>query len=816
MKSNFYLLSIILFSLSITDSFGQAVSINSTGNAPDTQSILDITSSDKGVLLPRMTTAQRDAINPTVASDLGMIIFNTSNSVYEYWDGSTWIAVGTGNANSLDDAYDGGGSGLGRAITADAGTVEITTSSTVPGSLLLVSNGNNALSIGGNTLGMKIDVQAVSEDGLHVQHTSTGNSQAYFSIRGQLDNGSADGYLGYHTTSNGGQNYAVYGAGGSYAGYFDGNVNLTGELQINGSAGTSGQVLVSQGTGSDPIWGAAGVQSVTAGAGLGNTGTATALILNALANNGLNIDGTADRIQLGGPLTEATTIELDAFDLTFNLSSSGNFVIQDGGVPHFQIDNNDGNAFLGADLTIRDGSTIGTTLIDFADAGGGGNDGRIQVYSDGSINHTIHGDGNSVFNALNLNRDFIIESVNDGNLFYLDASADAIGIGVTAPTAQLHTDGTLRFANYANGFLQVDGSGNVSVASGSSLFTAGTGLSWSGTTLNNVWTQNGNEIYNNNSANVGIGTDSPNSLLQLKTNNTGLNVPLLIWNQQLGGTTNNNSVGIGFVNEPNDLGNYKAAIVHERLTNFGVGSLHFLVDNVADANSATLSETRMTITSSGNTGIGDTTPDAKLDVDAASGNLLILAQSGTQRALVDINGNMTISGKFNSNGIEELSDARYKKNIQPLESVLEKVLQVEGVTYNWRVEEFPERSFGTQTEIGFIAQELEKQFPELVSNSSNGYKSVQYSHMVPVLLEAIKEQQEKISILEKSYKDVTSQMNEMTIESNELKSKFAVLTSEISRLSMNLKSPEEKAEEEQLLKEKMQQVGGNRVINPNK
>lgn len=54
-------------------------------------------------------------------------------------------------------------------------------------------------------------------------------------------------------------------------------------------------------------------------------------------------------------------------------------------------------------------------------------------------------------------------------------------------------------------FLRTDGAGTLSWQGGSGLFTAGTGLSWSGTTLNSVWTQNGNDIYNNNSGNVGIG-----------------------------------------------------------------------------------------------------------------------------------------------------------------------------------------------------------------------------------------------------------------------------------------------------------------------
>lgn len=154
-------------------------------------------------------------------------------------------------------------------------------------------------------------------------------------------------------------------------------------------------------------------------------------------------------------------------------------------------------------------------------------------------------------------------------------------------------------------------------------------------------------------------------------------------------------------------------------------------------------------------GVGTTTPVAKLNVDATSGDLLLVAQGGVQRMLIDGSGNTTISGKFNSNGIEETSDLRFKTNITDLSGSLSKLLQLRGVTYNWRTEEFPERAFNDRTEIGVIAQEVEKIFPELVNTDKNGYKSVQYSHMVPVLLEAIKEQQSIIEGLSTKF-DVLS------------------------------------------------------------
>ncbi len=62
-----------------------------------------------------------------------------------------------------------------------------------------------------------------------------------------------------------------------------------------------------------------------------------------------------------------------------------------------------------------------------------------------------------------------------------------------------------------------------------------------------------------------------------------------------------------------------------------------------------------------------------------------------------------------------------------------------GLHYDWRVEEFKENNFTKDRQIGFIAQEIEKIFPEMVLTDSKGYKSVDYARLTPVLVEAIKE-----------------------------------------------------------------------------
>jgi len=103
-----------------------------------------------------------------------------------------------------------------------------------------------------------------------------------------------------------------------------------------------------------------------------------------------------------------------------------------------------------------------------------------------------------------------------------------------------------------------------------------------------------------------------------------------------------------------------------------------------------------------------------------------------------------VTGRIKSNGINETSDSRFKKDIVTLDNALGKVLQLRGVTYAWRTTEFPQKEFSPRPQIGFIAQEIEKVYPELVETDKLGYKSVEYTKMVAILLEAIKEQQKLI------------------------------------------------------------------------
>jgi hypothetical protein len=86
-------------------------------------------------------------------------------------------------------------------------------------------------------------------------------------------------------------------------------------------------------------------------------------------------------------------------------------------------------------------------------------------------------------------------------------------------------------------------------------------------------------------------------------------------------------------------------------------------------------------------------------------------------------------------------------------------MQIDGVKFDWDQESADDREFSDDRQIGLVAQNVEQVFPELVSTDSDGYKSVSYSKMTAVLLEAIKE-------LKKENDDLKSRLDTLEKETN--------------------------------------------------
>ena len=117
-----------------------------------------------------------------------------------------------------------------------------------------------------------------------------------------------------------------------------------------------------------------------------------------------------------------------------------------------------------------------------------------------------------------------------------------------------------------------------------------------------------------------------------------------------------------------------------------------------------------------------------------------ITRPGRAPALV-IDTDSTCTGRF-----VNTSDLQLKKNIVPLSGVLEKLRGIQAVRYEWAGRQPAPGYADGARQIGVIAQELEKVYPELVV-SNGAAKAVDYMRLTAVLLEAVKEQQEEIKDL---------------------------------------------------------------------
>ena len=117
------------------------------------------------------------------------------------------------------------------------------------------------------------------------------------------------------------------------------------------------------------------------------------------------------------------------------------------------------------------------------------------------------------------------------------------------------------------------------------------------------------------------------------------------------------------------------------------------------------------------------------------------------------------------------SDKRLKKNIEPIKNAVDKIKQINGVTFNSNDVAGQYGYTNTKTQVGVIAQEIEAVLPEVVtrapfdigtnedgsqySKSGEDYKTVHYDRLVPLLIQAIKEQQSKIEQLEQKIESIS-------------------------------------------------------------
>jgi hypothetical protein len=126
------------------------------------------------------------------------------------------------------------------------------------------------------------------------------------------------------------------------------------------------------------------------------------------------------------------------------------------------------------------------------------------------------------------------------------------------------------------------------------------------------------------------------------------------------------------------------------------------------------------------------------------------------------NKRVNIYGGFKAIATSVSSDQRLKKDIQPINSPLESLMNLSAVSYKWKTDQYPDMGFDEKRHIGVIAQDVEKEFPELVTEDKDGFKSVSYAKLTAVLLEAVKK-------LKEMNDDQKSRIEEQQAEIKELR-----------------------------------------------
>ena len=375
-------------------------------------------------------------------------------------------------------------------------------------------------------------------------------------------------------------------------------------------------------------------------------------------------------------------------------------------------------------------------------------------------------------------------------------SAGNVGIGTTAPAnARLHLAGTDTSGFAATIRLQNQNSGGADafITASDSYWTAGAnkllfGIGGAPASANVKMTIQAD-------GNVGIGTTNPGAKLHVVGGDIRLNN---IWMREYdsgtaigfgygssgaqvyagrlsvgynygmaapsGGLIVAGNVGIGTTNP-----NYKL-VVNSNASNDVIVALSGSGSNYgAIALGRTAQEVRLGIAASaGHYSISAAAGDAVLRVENPSNKLHL--QAGSGEAVITVTNNnvgigttdpgsyrLYVNGSMYASSFYCSSDIRLKKDIKKLSNTLEKIMNLNPISFTWN----EKSSSPGKKDIGIPGQEIEKYFPELVNKDNEGYITVDYSKLSVIAISAIKEQQKIIEEQAQKIKTLEEKINKL-------------------------------------------------------
>lgn len=193
-------------------------------------------------------------------------------------------------------------------------------------------------------------------------------------------------------------------------------------------------------------------------------------------------------------------------------------------------------------------------------------------------------------------------------------------------------------------------------------------------------------------------------------------------------------------------------------------------------NGSSANAVRMTINHDGTVGIGKSpTVGNRLDVQGRINSNEITTSGKIESAdvikaanTIESASGLAVAGVVvcAAGGCTASSDLRLKENIKPLMSSYEKIQKMNGVSYDWK----DKKRFTDKRQIGLIAQDLEKIYPEVVvTDKKSGLKSVAYDHLIAPIIEAFKELVFRNDKIERKVASVMAENSELKKENAEIK-----------------------------------------------
>lgn len=544
------------------------------------------------------------------------------------------------------------------------------------------------------------------------------------------------------------------------------DITGTGNINITGSGTLSGDLTVDTNT----LY----VDSTNNQVGIGTTTLAEALTVNGNVEADNFIGGLRGEVQFkakaGEAITKGDPVYISSFDVTGNLPVVGIADANDANkMPAFGLAEN--TASLNASINVVTFGTLSgldTSSFSLGDI--------LYISDTGTLTATKpYGESSQVQNI--------------GKVQRVHASAGSIKVGGAGRTNDVPNldDGNVFIGNASNTWearaLTLD---DISETATNKHFTASDntkldGIDSGAIDAKNSFTQNdsqyiatdtikardsdglslqddgGNGIKVKDGGYVGIGTTSPSQELHVDGNGyftsaIGVGQSSPTSNIHLEPTNKSHLIRC--------IGNYTSTNAQVYMTGFYYGTRL-----QAGVNSSTyyalhasgLSNDGLYVRTDGRVGVNTTTPRDTFDTE---GNIVATSPSGQGTYLGLMKGAGSLPGYPTSNyptvktdyanlyfstngqysGYHSLfygwatpSDQTLKENIQPITNALPRVMNLEGVYFEWVSDENSERH------IGLIAQNVESQFPELVATGGLPTKAVSYGHVVAVLIPAIQE-----------------------------------------------------------------------------